>query len=411
MHIPFPQLLDRPRALEAIRPFYEQRGLIKVLTGMRRAGKSTLLKLIANDLVQAGRSANDFLFVNCEELQWATMDWRQFGAALEAFVEQHPQGCLFLDEVQTIPNWELAVNGIRTLEKASLFITGSNSRLLSGDLATHLAGRYVTFQVYPFSFAEFFSLVRKSAPEKNAAQAFQLYLERGGLPALATGFIDQPGDVWRKYLEDIYLAIFVRDIQSRLAVRNAALFLRVLRYLFSEIGRTITASNLAKVLKAEGEEGSKPTILKFIEAAKEAFLFEPAYFCDTQGKQLLKYDCKLYATDHGLREAIFGNNRESISQVLENIVFIELKRRGWSVSVGRIGTKEVDFIADKGPERRYLQVSYLIEAGATEAREFGSLRQINDNFPKTVLSLDPLLRPQHGIEHRNLIDFLLDPDW
>lgn len=411
MPLPFPNLLDRPRVLEAIRPFYEQRDLLKVLTGMRRTGKSTLLKLIANDLVRAGKSADDFLFVNCEELRWATLDWQQFGAALEDFARKHPQGYLFLDEVQTIPHWELAVNGLRTLETVSLFLTGSNARILAGDLATRLAGRYVTFQVYPFSFEEFFALLHQSDPAKTALEAFTLYLERGGLPALAAGFLQKSDDAWRQYLEDIYLAIFVRDIQSRLAVRNSALFLRVLRYLFSEIGRTITASNLAKVLKAEGEEGSKPTILKFIEAAKEAFLFEPAYFCDTQGKQLLKYDCKLYAADHGLREAIFGNNRESLSQVLENIVFIELKRRGWSVSVGRLGAKEVDFIADKGAQRRYLQVSYLIASGDTEAREFGSLRRIDDNFPKTVLSLDPLLRPQHGIEHRNLIDFLLDPAW
>ena len=411
MNVPFPQLLERPRALEAIRPLYEQRDLIKVLTGMRRAGKSTLMKLIANDLVLAGKSADDFLFVNCEERKWASLDWQQFGAALEEFAQAHPQGYLFLDEVQTIPSWELAINSIRTSGAVSLFITGSNARLLSSDLATHLAGRYVTHQVYPLSFAEFFALVRQSRPAATASEAFTLYLERGGLPALAAGFIDKPADVWRKYLEDIYLAIFVRDIQSRLAVRQSSLFLRVLRYLFSEIGRTITASNLAKVLKEEGEAGSKPTILKFIEAAKEAFLFEPALFCDTQGKQLLKYDCKLYAADHGLREAIFGNNLESLSQILENIVFIELKRRGWRVSIGRLGTKEVDFIADKGSQRHYFQVSYLIATGATEAREFGSLRQIRDNFPKTVLSLDPVLRPQFGIEHRHLIDFLLDPDW
>ena len=271
--------------------------------------------------------------------------------------------------------------------------------------------RYVFFQIYPFSFAEFYALKCRLDPATTEAAAFSDYLERGGLPASADGLILKPYEVWQKYLEDIYLAIFVRDIQSRLAVRDSALFLRVLRYLFSEIGHIVTAPNLMRSLKESGEKGSKGTILKFITAAEDACLFEAAFICDTKGKQLLKYDRKLYATDHGLRQAVFGNNLSSIDQVLQNIVYIELRRRGWKVAVGRVGTKEVDFIADKGPERRYFQVSYLVGGGATEEREFGSLLKIPDNYPKTVLSVDPILRPQKGIEHRNLVEFLLDPAW
>lgn len=405
------ELQERPQVLAAIRPYYEQRSLVKVLTGMRRVGKSTVLKLIAKDLREHGKTDADFFFINCEELRWATHDWQYLAERLQEFAENHSGGYVFLDEVQTIDQWERAVNAIRATERVSLFVTGSNSKLLSGELATFLAGRYVSFQIYPFSFSEFYALKCRLNSTTTQADAFSDYLERGGLPASADGLILKPYEVWQKYLEDIYLAIFVRDIQSRLAVRNSALFLRVLRYLFSEIGHIVTAPNLARSLKESGAEGSKGTILKFITAAEDACLFEAAFICDTKGKQLLKYDRKLYATDHGLRQAVFGNNLSSIDQVLENIVYIELRRRGWKVAVGRVGTKGVDFIADKGPERRYFQVSYLVGGGATEEREFGSLLKIPDNYPKTVLSMDPILRPQKGIEHRNLVEFLLDPAW
>ena len=394
--------------MDEIRPFYDS-DLIKIITGVRRCGKSIILEQINTEI---SKKSTNIIYLDFEDRAVTSnlTSWQDIVDYIDNNRDTNELCYVFLDEIQTIDNWSIACKTLRK-HNCSLFITGSNSKLLSGELATFLAGRYVSFQIYPFSFAEFYALKCRLDPATTEAAAFSDYLERGGLPASADGLILKPYEVWQKYLEDIYLAIFVRDIQSRLAVRDSALFLRVLRYLFSEIGHIVTAPNLMRSLKESGEKGSKGTILKFITAAEDACLFEAAFICDTKGKQLLKYDRKLYATDHGLRQAVFGNNLSSIDQVLENIVYIELRRRGWKVAVGRVGTKEVDFIADKGPERRYFQVSYLVGGGATEEREFGSLLKIPDNYPKTVLSLDPILRSQKGIEHRNLVEFLLDPAW
>ena len=305
------------------------------------------------------------------------------------------------------------VNSLRQLKIASIFVTGSNSKLLSGELATYLSGRYVSFEVFPFSFKEFV-LCQNQDNTSSVDEIFNSYLMIGGMPAWVQGFNKRPFEAWQQYLSDLFDTIFIKDIIARRQIRDVELFRKVLRYLFEQIGHPVSIASLYRFLKSEGRAPSKETLANFIDAACEAFIFEKLDFETSTGKQLLVFNHKFYATDHGLRQALFLSNEINIDQILENIVAMELRRRGWKVSVGRVSSSqkpskelEVDFIARKSDQTLYIQVAYLLANRETEEREFGALLSIPDNFPKLVLSLDPILRPQKGIEHKDLRQWLL----
>lgn len=408
------QLIPRADLLKKIQPFYKDVELVKVLTGMRRAGKSTLFQLIKDDISKSlNLKDNHFLSINFENIRWNSLSIKDIHEKIEHFAKRQSPSFVFLDEIQNIDGWEVMVNSLRQRQIASIFVTGSNSKLLSGELATYLSGRYVSFEVFPFSFKEFV-LCQNQNNIPSVDEIFNSYLMIGGMPAWVQGFNKRPFEAWQQYLSDLFDTIFIKDIIARRQIRDVELFRKVLRYLFEQIGHPVSIASLYRFLKSEGRAPSKETLANFIDAACEAFIFEKLDFETSTGKQLLVFNHKFYATDHGLRQALFLSNEINIDQILENIVAMELRRRGWKVSVGRIPSShkpskelEVDFIARKSNQTLYIQVAYLLASHETEEREFGALLSIPDNFPKLVLSLDPILRPQKGIEHKDLRQWLL----
>lgn len=396
-------MLKRELYISKIRPFMEK-DIVKVLTGIRRCGKSVMLDLIKNELKEKGAEEKNFLSVSFETkaadyVKSADLTYKY----VKSFAAEHSGKIyLFLDEIQELAEWEKVINSFMIDFDCDIYVTGSNAKLLSGELATYLAGRYVEFRIYPFSFSE----VTKILPEKTETEAFNIYLKQGGMPFLYRFPMDE--NSVKQYLNDIFDSIILKDIISRFKIRDTEQFKRILLYFISNIGNTFSASSITKYMKNEYRGISGETLYNYIDYCKSACLFHLVPRQDLMGKKLLQFQEKIYLTDHGIREAIYGNNIRDINQVLENIVFMELIRRGYKVFVGKNASYEVDFIAEKGGEREYYQVTYMLASEDTVQREFGAFRGIDDNYPKYVLSLDELDFSRNGYKHMNIRKFLLN---
>ena len=290
-----------------------------------------------------------------------------------------------------------------------IYITGSNAKLLSGELATYLGGRYVEFVIYPFSFGEFIELYRPINPDASIQQCFQKYLITGGMPYLANiRYADEPS---KQYLHDLFNSVQLKDIVKCNKIRDVDLLERIIAYVIANVGTTFSANSLAKFLKSEQHTVAPETILNYIKYCCDAYLFYQVKRVDLQGKQILSTNEKYYIADHGIREAVFGGNMRDINLILENIVYLELLRRGYKVTVGKTGEKEIDFVCDKHGEKLYVQVTYLLASEDRIKREFGAYDNIRDNFPKYVVSLDEFDMSRNGIKHQNIRDFLLAEQW
>lgn len=403
-------MIKRETYLRRIRPFIGG-DLVKVMTGMRRSGKSVMLELIKEELVSQGVDPRQFIALNFEDMRYTHLLTAQ---ALHDEILQRKEGMhgkvyLFFDEIQEVDGWEKCINSFRVEFDCDIYITGSNAKLLSGELATYLGGRYVEFVIYPFSFAEFLALYRTVYPETSPAQGFQAYLLRGGMPYLANlRFEETP---CRQYLTDVFNSVQLKDIVKRNKIRDVDLLERIIAYVMANVGTTFSATAISKFLKNEHRTVSPETVLNYLRACADAYLFYQVKRQDVQGKQILASQEKYYIADHGVREAVFGGNLRDINLILENIVFLELLRRGYTVTVGKSGALEVDFIAEQRGERVYIQVCYLLAAPETVQREFGVYDTIPDNFPKYVVSMDELDLSRNGIHHKNIRDFLLMEQW
>ena len=403
-------MIPRELYMRRIRPFIGT-DLIKVMTGMRRAGKSVMLELIQEELVRSGVRRSQFLCYNFEDLRYAPL---QTAAALHEEIQRKASEIngkvyLFLDEIQEVTDWEKCINSLRVTLNCDIYITGSNAKLLSGELASYLSGRYTEFVIYPFSFGEFIELYRTVSPDASVAACFQKYLLLGGMPYLANiHFLDAPS---KQYLNDLYYSVQLKDIVARNQIRDVDLLERILSYIISNFGTTFSANSISKFLKSERRAVAPETILNYIRYCCEAFLFYQVKREDLQGKQLLSSNEKCYIVDHGIREAVFGGNLRDINLILENIVYLELLRRGYQVTMGKAGTQEIDFVCHQQDRKIYIQVSYLLASEETVQREFGVYEKIRDNFPKYVLSLDEFDFSRNGIKHCNIRDFLLAEDW
>ena len=316
---------------------------------------------------------------------------------------------LFFDEIQEVRDWEKCVNSLRVSLDCDIYITGSNAKLLSGELATYLGGRYVEFVIYPFSFAEFSELYSETFPEAGTEQSFRKYLTAGGMPYLSNLRYEQ--EPCRRYLEDLYNSVVLKDIVKRNRVRDVELLERIIAYIMANAGTVFSASSVSKFLKSERRTVSTDTILNYIRYCMDAYLVYQAKREDLHGKQILSTNEKYYIADHGLREAVFGGNMRDVNLVLENIVYMELLRRGYKVTVGRLGEREVDFVCENRQDKLYIQVAYLLASEETIEREFGVYDSIRDNYPKYVVSMDEFDLSRNGIRHRNIRDFLFQPDW
>lgn len=402
-------MTKRELYIEKIKPFINK-DIIKVLTGIRRSGKSVMLKLIMEELKQNKIDEKQFININFENLinrELTTAD-KLHEYILKKASEIKKKCYIFLDEIQEVKDWEKCINSLRVNEEYDfdIYITGSNAKLLSGELSTYLAGRYVEFVIYPFSFKEFLETLKSIQQDVSTREAFQKYVKFGGMPFLYNLAFEEEASL--QYLKDIYSSIILKDITQRNKIRDTDLLERVISYLIMNVGNNFSATSISKFFKSENRKVSVETILNYIKAAEESFLIYRVSRDDLIGKKVLNVNEKYYIADHGMREAILGSNQRDINQIFENIIYLELLRKGYNVRVGKVDNLEVDFVCTKGNEKIYVQVAYLLASSETIEREFTSLEKINDNYPKYVISMDEFDMSRNGIIHINIIDFLMN---
>ena len=400
-------MVKRDIYLDKVRPFIGT-DVIKVITGMRRSGKSVLLELIQEELRSRNPSARIFS-VNLDDdensrfLEKGVL-YNHVNALLNAAGDEMVY--LFFDEIHDVEEWEKSVNSLRMRKNADIYITGSNSRLLSGELATYLTGRYVEIRMTPFSFAEFTDAARPLFPNEDATQLFNRYLITGGVPFLAK--IGYDPDASRAYLQDLYGAILLKDVVRRKQIRDVDLLDRIVRFVMTECGHTFSARRIVDFLKGERRETSVETVLNYLSACEEAFLIARVPRQDLIGKRILAVDEKFYVTDVGIRNTIVkGGLRRDIDQLLEDVVYFEFVRRGYEVSIGRIKNREVDFVCDKGRERLYVQVAFTVGVEETRQREYGALEEVRSADGKLLLTMDRLDMSDGTIRHLYIPDFLM----
>ena len=397
-------MVKRIDFLAKARPFVGL-DVVKVLTGLRRSGKSVLMRQIQDMILSEIDPEGKFVYVNLEEDENKKFIPK---GVLHDYVAKAADGnkpaktYVFLDEISDVEEWERAVNSLRTRGDIDLYITGSNSKLLSGELATYLTGRFVEIRVAPFSFREFVEV----SSTKDTATAFDAYLRFGGMPFLShLGYSEEPS---RDYLRDLYSSILLKDIVRRHKVRDVDLLERIMSYAMSETGHVFSAASIQRYLRSEHRAVAFDTVMSYLGFGEEAFLFKSVKREDLMGKRILSVDEKVYAVDHGMRRAVVGGSAlRDIDRTLEAIVYQEFVRRGYDVRIGRVKEKEVDFVCENGNGRIYVQVAYVMESEATRNREFSALMAVPDQYPKLVLSLDRVDFSDSGIVHRYLPDFLL----
>ncbi|WP_277287446.1 ATP-binding protein [Sneathia sanguinegens] len=396
--------VERKEYIDKIKPFINK-PVIKVITGMRRVGKSTFLKIISQKILKDIEESNK-IYLNFETLELLKIktDIELVEYLNPLLKDKKNKVYMFFDEIQLVKNWERVINALRVDENYDIYITGSNSSLMSSKISTLLSGRYIQIEIQPFNFREFLKLYS----DKNLVyeELFKKYINIGGIPFLK--YFDLDENSCAKYLQDLYNTVIVKDVIEYNKVRDVDMFNRILTYVFENIGQTFSSRSIQKFLKNENRNISVDTILNYLEYAKSAYIIKKVPRYDVVGKKILSVDEKYFITDHGLRYAKGFSNEKNIERILENIVYIELLSRGYKVNIGRVNDKEIDFIAVKGDKKEYYQVSYLLETEETRNREFGVYQKVEDNYPKYVLSMDKINFSQNGIIHLNIIQFLCE---
>ena len=398
-------MLKREKYLSQIREFYDS-DLIKILVGIRRCGKSVILEQIMEEIKEKGIEKSHIIYINFEFIDFEELtDYKKLNEYIKDKIKDDKIYYLFFDEIQNVDNFEKVINSLRASKKVSIFITGSNSRLLSKELSTVLSGRYVSFKISPLSYIEVLKLLNES---ESSEEIFYDYMKWGSLP---NRFEFKKEESIKNYLYGVFDSIILRDVVERLKIRDTALFNLILQYIIDTIGREFSAENIINFLKNEGRDVSTLTIYSYIEALCKALLIKKVYRYDIHGKAVLKTLNKYYITDLGIAQ--IKNNKTEIdkSYALENIVFNELLIKGYDVYTGKTKKGEIDFVATKPDKKIYVQVAFSIPNEDTKKREFGAYDSIKDNYPKYVISLDKMNYEYNGIKHVNIIDFLLDENF
>ena len=403
-------MIKRNLYLEEIKK-YMNKPIIKVITGMRRSGKSMILKLIQEELENVGIIKENIIYMNFESLIY--IDIKDFETLYKHIIEKtfNKKGKIYilLDEIQEVKGWEKAINSFLVDLDIDIYITGSNANLLSSELATYIAGRYVEIKIYPLSFQEYIDFVSENNKENllSLDEYFNQYLNFGGLPGIHI-FNYNKEEIYQ-YLVDVYNSILLRDVITRNNIRDIELLERVVLYIMDNIGNIFSAKSISDFLKNQGRKLSVETIYNYLKALENAFIISKVQRYDIKGKNILETQEKYYLSDLGFRHAKLGYQSNDISGYLENIVFLELLRRKYKVNIGKQGNKEIDFIANLRDENLYLQVTYLLASSETTEREFSPLKSIKDNYPKLVLSMDNLPESNvEGIKRKKIINFLLE---
>lgn len=396
-------MVIRERYLKLIRPFYNQ-DLIKVLIGIRRSGKSVILKQIIDELIANGVDDNHIIYINFEDYDFEEYtDAKKLNDYIKEKIIDDKKYYIFFDEIQNVEKWEKVVNSLRATKNTSIFITGSNSDLLSSDLATHIAGRYVSFKVTPFTFKEVCELLNIT-DSRDIEDAFNDYIKWGGMPQRFM----QKNDISKKtYLNDIYDSIVIKDIVRRFNIKDIDLLNRIVTYILTTPSQVFSADSLKNYMKSESRNVSLETLYNYLGYIYRANLISKAERYDVRGKRILTGKYKYYLTDLGFTNILSEGKKSQVGAYLENIVYNELIARGYNVNVGTLENAEVDFIATKFDEKIYIQVTYMLSDDKIVDREFNVYNKIEDNYPKYVLSMDKFDMSQNGIIHKNIIDWLL----
>lgn len=401
-------MINRPIYLNKLISFKDHEA-IKVITGIRRCGKSSILALFAEYLKSTGVSNDNILQINFEDLQYGNMTYLELNNFIKEKLDStEGKFYILLDEIQKIDKWELAVNSLRLDNRTDIYITGSNAYMLSSQLSTYLSGRYVEIKMQPLSFKEYLDFYKDSDISREAK--FNNYLKYGGMPGLAMFKFNEPQII--QMLDGIFSTVLMKDIIEQADVRDPALITKITKFLADNVGNNVSINKIKNTLISQNviSKGMKPsTIDNYIMLLENAFVFYNANRYDIKGKEYLKTQGKYYMVDTGLRNYFIGFRGEDRGHLIENVVYIELLHRGYNVSIGKINDKEVDFVATKFNDKLYVQVTDSLMEDSTRVREFASLKAINDNFEKIILTLDNVFvgTNDEGIKVLNLIDWLV----
>lgn len=398
-------MIDRPLYLDRIMRFVDT-PFVKILTGVRRSGKSTILKMIMERLrTERGISEEQIVSYNFDTSIY-DMNEKELYQELKGRLLHDKKTYFFLDEVQEVSGWEKVVNTLLSIHNADIYVTGSNSKMMASEISTYLTGRYITFQIYTLSFREYLDFRRKYTSVEDIHKELVRYVRLGGFPA--THLFPLDDDEIYAIVHDTYDACIYRDIVQRNDIRKKDLFERIVKYTFSNVGNTFSAKTISDYLKAEQRKIDIETVYNYLEYLEKAYLLHRCSRYDLKGKEILKTQEKFYLADTALRYSVLGYNQDSVASSLKNVVYLELRRRGYSVYVGKTEVGEIDFIATCKNEKIYVQVTERIASEKTEKREYERLLNIPDNYPKYVLSTDEFAGGNYeGIMTMHIADFLL----
>ena len=403
-------MIDRPLYLNKIMPYVDT-PFVKILTGVRRCGKSTILKMIIKKLKEERNIIDEqILNYRFDSMEYEDMTTKELYLELKSKILQDKKTYLFLDEIQEIEGWEKVVNTLASDFDVDIYITGSNSRMMSSEISTYLTGRYITFHIYTLSFEEYLTFKKSYTTLKDLKQEFSNYVRLGGFPA--THLQEYSQDEVYTIVKDIYNSTIFSDIVRRNQIKKIDQLERVVKYTFNNIGNTFSAKSISNYLKAEQRKIDNETVYNYLEKLQKAYILHKCSRYDLQGKAILKTQEKFYLADISLRYSVLGYSVDSIASSLENIVYLELKRRGYDVYIGKMNDKEIDFVATKQNDKIYVQVTQEIKSEKTQKREYDQLLEIRDNYPKYVVMANDFAGGNYeGIKTMNIIDFLLSKDY
>lgn len=392
-------MVNRENYLEILKKLKDKQ-VIKVITGIRRSGKSTLLEIYGQYLLDTGVNNNQIISLNFENPEIEFDNWKTLYNDINSKLLKNKMNYIFLDELQVIENFEKLVDGLFIKNNVDIYITGSNSYMLSGELATYLTGRYIQIHVLPLSFSEYFSV----SDQSNELKSYQNYIENGGFPYLIN--LNNDKQLIRSYLEGIYNTVLMKDMISRNNIKDVMLLESVIKFLFNNIGKLVSTNKISNTLNSNNRKSSVNTVEKYLTNLIDSYIIYKVSRYDIKGKEYLKTGDKYYLCDLGLRNYLLGEIRDNGS-ILENIIFIELKRQGYEIYIGKYEDKEVDFVIKNNDGIKYIQVSLSVRDENTLKRELESLECIKDNYPKYIMTLDYDTNNYNGIKVISAIDYLL----
>ncbi len=402
-------MIERPTYINKIYA-YRDTPFVKVLTGVRRSGKSTILKMLMQKIEDSGISVENIVSYRFDSLEYEGMTAKEMFAELKSRLSPSMKTYFFLDEVQEVEGWEKVVNSLASDYDVDIYVTGSNSRMMSSEISTYLTGRYVSFHIYTLSFAEYLNFVKTYREVADVHKELADYIKLGGFPAIHLQAYTS--DEVYTIVKDIYNSTVYSDIVRRNRIRRVDQLERIVRFVFDNVGRTFSAKSISDYIKAEKRSIDIETVYSYLEKLENAYILQRCSRYDMQGKEILKTQEKFYLADTALRYSVLGYNPDSVAAMLENVVYLELLRRGYAVYIGKNQDGEIDFIAMKQNEKLYVQVTQEIRTEETQQREYNRLLEIGDNYPKYVLRMDEFAEGNYqGIKTMHVADFLLKEEW